>query len=67
MSIIIQNIGGSPLGRCDYELRINTEHIAYFRHNRPDGLVVCLQKAAIAAERAKWEKLSDLLGGVVEP
>lgn len=45
----------SPFGVHDYELRINREVIAKFQHKREDGLTVCLQKAAAAAERAKWE------------
>lgn len=55
MSIIIQNMGGDSLGVCRYQLRINQKIIAEFEHSRPDGLSVCLQKAAKAAEKEKWE------------
>ena len=59
--IIIRNIGGNPLGKCQYDVRINKEHIAFFEHNRPDGLTKCLQLAASAVEKAKWNKLADKL------
>ena len=52
--IAIINTGGDPLGECTYNLMINRKVIAEFTHNRPDGLAVCLQKAAMAAEKAKW-------------
>ena len=61
MSIIIQNMGGSPLGVCKYQLRINEKIIAEFEHSRPDGLATCLKKAADAAEKAKWEGVRELL------
>ena len=63
MSIIIQNMGGNPLGVCKYQLRINEKVIAEFEHNRPDGLTACLKKASDAAEKAKWEQFGELLGG----
>lgn len=55
MSIIIHNIGGDLLGVCEYEVCINQRQITTFKHNRPDGLTVCLQKAAKACEGKKWE------------
>lgn len=51
----------SHFGEHDYELRINWEVIARFTHRREDGLVKCLQLAAKAAERAKWEGFVELL------
>lgn len=63
MSIIIQNMGGNPLGECIYQLRINNKVIAEFKHSRPDGLSECLKKAAIAAEKNKWEGCLKCLGG----
>lgn len=53
MSIIIQNMGGPSDGVCEYELRINREVIAKFKHNRMDGLEVCLREAAGAAKRER--------------
>ncbi len=51
----------SPFGVHDYELRINREAVAKFQHKREDGLTVCLQKAAAAAEKAKWENAYAIL------
>ena len=48
--IKIINIGGDPLGECEYDLKINDELITKFKHNRTDGLAKCLQRAAEAAE-----------------
>lgn len=59
--IAIVNVGGDPLGVSQYELRINREVVAKFRHNRLDGLSRCLQEAAEAAERAKWEELRHVI------
>ena len=59
MSIIIQNIGGNPLGVCKYQLRINQDVVAEFEHNRVDGLATCLRAAAEAVEKDKWMKARD--------
>ena len=59
MSIIIHNIGGNPLGISEYEVCINEKRITTFKHNRPDGLTVCLGKAAAACEAQKWIELYD--------
>jgi len=59
MSIIIQNMGGETFGVCRYQLRINQKIIAEFEHSRPDGLSVCLQKAAKAVETDKWNKFKE--------
>lgn len=64
MAIIIRNISPDPIphhGACEYELRINDQVITHFSHRRTDGLTVCLQKAAEAAERAKWARVHELL------
>ena len=55
--IKIQNIGGNPLGESKYELKINNHHIAFFKHNRPAGLAICLEQAANAVYRVKWEEI----------
>ena len=44
----------SPIGWHEYELRINAKVIARFRHKREEGLTKCLERAAEAAEKAKW-------------
>lgn len=57
--ITIQNVGPfnqSPFGLKDYEVRINNELVATFRHKREEGLANCLWEAAKAVERKKWEK-----------
>lgn len=49
--IAIVNIGpddGDPGGWRDYEVRINYDVICRFRHQRSDGLEVCIRKAADA-------------------
>jgi len=38
-----------PEGWRDYEIKINNDIIATFRHIRSDGLFVCLEKASEAA------------------
>lgn len=59
--ITIVNVSKNPLefGPQDYELRINNTVIARFQHNRGDDLSVCLEKAAKAAERARWEQMAE--------
>ncbi len=64
--IAIVNIGGDPLGDCRYEVRINKNHIAFFEHSRPDGLAKCLQEAAKAVEKAKWEEIATHLLAIEE-
>lgn len=62
--IQIVNMGAVPLDvkrqtafpQSMYEVRINNEVVTTFLHSRVDGLPVCLQKAAAAVEKAKWEK-----------
>ena len=61
MSIIIQNMGGDMGGVCEYELRINREVIAKFKHNRRDGLEVCLLEAASAAKIARLRQAMGVL------
>lgn len=42
-----------PNGERDYELRINREVIATFKHRRGDGLAACLMRAAEAVMKAR--------------
>ena len=55
--IAIVNIGSyddpDPSGVRDYEVRINQDVVATFRHRRSDGLAVCLRHAAGAVERSR--------------
>lgn len=67
MAIIIQNMGGNPLGECEYRLQINNKTIAYFTHSRPDGLAECLRRAAKAAEKAKWDETAAMMNAFLEP
>lgn len=61
--IAIVNVSkhNSSFGIHQYELRINQKVIASFEHKREDGLAVCLQKAAKAAEEAKWKETMEIL------
>ena len=61
MSIKIQNIGGNVLGESRYEITINGKHIAFFKHNRPAGLGICLEQAANAAHRVKLKEVAEQL------
>lgn len=53
MSIVIQNMGQEGNNVWRYEVRINREVIARYSHYRPDGLEVCLRKAADAVADAR--------------
>ena len=61
--IAIVNVSkhSDPFGWHDYELRINSQVIAAFRHKREDGLAKCLTLAAAAAEKAKWDQALDII------
>jgi len=61
VSIIIQNIDKNlrATGEHDYVLRINQRRIALFKHNREDGLAVCLEKAAAAARDPYRAEVQD--------
>ena len=64
MIAIVNMGGGDPqdvMGVRDYEIRINRDVIATFKHRRSDGLARCLMEASKAVERAKWEKVDDFL------
>jgi hypothetical protein len=45
----------TPTGVQEYELRINHDVITKFTHRREEGLVRCLQKAALAVDIAMLE------------
>lgn len=63
--IAIVNTGGGDsqdvMGIRDYEVRINRDVIATFKHRRSDGLARCLLEASKAVERAKWAQVDDFL------
>lgn len=55
--ITIVNVGphdGNLLGERNYEVRINSELVATFRHKRSEGLGRCLLEASKAVERKHW-------------
>lgn len=68
--IAIVNMGPydqkDPLGWRTYEVRINREVIARFRHKRADGLSRCLLEASKAVERHKWEAAAEILREINE-
>jgi len=57
MMIAIVNVGPyndpDPTGVRDYEVCINSDVVATFKHRRSDGLAVCLRHAAGAVDRSK--------------
>ena len=64
--IAIVNVGPhdpkAPMGWRTYEVRINHDVIARFRHKRADGLGKCLMEASKAIERQKWGDIDRILG-----
>lgn len=66
--IAIVNIGGgdesNPLGERTYEVRINREVIATFKHKRSDGLGACLSAASKAVERSKWMTAEEFIQSI---
>lgn len=51
----------NPMAWAEYEVRINRDVIATFRHERRNGLAQCLIAAAKAVEQAKWRDVERLL------
>ena len=62
MAIIIRNIGGDPLGVCEYEVRINEKRITTFKHSRPEGLSKCLSEASRAVVQQDWLDAAKVMG-----
>ena len=64
--IAIVNVGPhddpDPTGWRDYEVRINHEVIATFRHKRDHGLARCLRMAADAMEDVRARELQAYFG-----
>ena len=64
--IAIVNIGPhddpDPTGWRNYEVRINHEVIATFRHKRDHGLARCLRMAAAAVEDVRAKELQAYFG-----
>ena len=64
--IAIVNIGPhddpDPTGWRNYEVRINHEVIATFRHKRDHGLARCLRMAAAAVEDGREKELQAYFG-----
>ena len=59
--IAIVNVGPhddpDPAGWRNYEVRINHEVIATFRHKREHGLARCLLMAAAAVDKEEFDEL----------
>ena len=66
--IAIVNVGPhddpDPAGWRNYEVRINHEVIATFRHRREHGLARCLRMAAAAVDKEKRDELLRCWGGI---
>ena len=66
--IAIVNVGPhddpDPTGWRTYEVRINHEVIATFRHKREHGLARCLRMAAAAVDKEKRDELLRCWGGI---
>lgn len=64
--IAIVNVGPhddpDPAGWRNYEVRINHEVIATFRHKREHGLARCLHTAAAAVEDGRAKELQAYFG-----
>ena len=64
--IAIVNVGPhddpDPTGWRTYEVRINHEVIAAFRHKREHGLARCLRMAAAAVEDVRAKELQAYFG-----
>ena len=64
--IAIVNVGPhddqDPTGWRTYEVRINHEVIATFRHKREHGLAACLRIAARAVEDGRAKELQAYFG-----
>jgi hypothetical protein len=61
IAIVNVSTNNSPIGWHEYELRINSKVIATFRHKREEGLTKCLERAAVAAEKAKWMEAKAII------
>lgn len=59
----VENCGPecNHLGYHTYEVRINRELIATFKHKRIDGLEKCLRKAADAVAQVKLQEIEMFL------
>lgn len=52
------------VGEQDYEVRINRQVIAKFKHQTEHGLAVCLQKAAEAVKKSGHKNTLEVLLGL---
>ena len=64
--IAIVNVGPhddpDPAGWRAYEVRVNHEVIATFRHKREHGLARCLRMAAAAVDKEEFDELLKYWG-----
>ena len=58
---MIAIVNPDPTGWRNYEVRINHEVIATFRHRREHGLARCLRMAAAAVEDVWARSIAQLL------
>lgn len=59
--IAIFNTGKKSAGKTVYQVQINDDLICRFKHDRADGLGMCLLEASKAVERAKWKDAQRLI------
>lgn len=60
--IAIINTGEfDEIGRSRYRLQINEKLITEFYHHRIDGIGACLALAALAADRAEFERVTQTI------
>ena len=68
--IAIINQKGPLGGICTYTVEVHGEEtgdvICEFQHYRPDGLAVCLQKAAQAVERIQNKEINKIVESITE-
>lgn len=58
--INVEALDGDPLGECQYEVRINKEVRASFKHRRRAGLAACLRAAADAVEENPYAIIGSM-------
>jgi hypothetical protein len=68
--IAIVNMGphdhSNPMGERTYEVRVNSDVVATFRHKRSDGLGLCLLAASKAVEKQKWADIEKFISSNVQ-
>lgn len=62
--LTIENIGGDPLGVCDYRITKNDAEITTFKHDRSQGMSQLLLSASKAVDKVNWDELYNRMGGL---